>query len=216
MPSAATPTKRERLITAARQLTYAHGFARTTLADVASASGVPLGNVYYYFRTKAALGEALVELLVEEYRAAIASWEALPDPRERLLAWVEMTFAQRQLLTSHGCPIGSLCAELAKEDPALCARASVVFHDLVAFAERQFRACAVDDAHASALHLLASLQGATLVAHTFQDGAPIVRETEALRRVIGALEPRRQRDEGSDRTAAQPRRRIRTKNALGR
>ena len=49
---AARPGKRERLIAAAVELVYRQGVARTTLADIAQAADVPVGNVYYYFKTK--------------------------------------------------------------------------------------------------------------------------------------------------------------------
>ena len=45
-------SKRDRLILAARDLIHSQGVERTTLADVADASGVPFGKVYYYFKTK--------------------------------------------------------------------------------------------------------------------------------------------------------------------
>ena len=53
--------KRERLVGAARQMLYEHGVEKTTLADIAAAAGVPLGNVYYYFRTKDALVSAVLD-----------------------------------------------------------------------------------------------------------------------------------------------------------
>ena len=56
--------KRERLIAAARQVLYEHGIEQATLADIAVAAEVPLGNVYYYFKTK----DALVSAVIEVYR----------------------------------------------------------------------------------------------------------------------------------------------------
>jgi hypothetical protein len=38
--------KRERLIAAAAQMIYQQGLEKTTLADIAAAAEVPLGNVY--------------------------------------------------------------------------------------------------------------------------------------------------------------------------
>src|SRR6516165_3905370 len=46
------PGKRDRLIAAAVLLLHRHGVERTTLADIAKAADVPVGNVYYYFKTK--------------------------------------------------------------------------------------------------------------------------------------------------------------------
>ncbi|MBI3606932.1 MAG: TetR/AcrR family transcriptional regulator [Nitrospirae bacterium] len=53
--------KRTRLIEAANTLVQQQGFNQTTLADIALKSKVPLGNVYYYFKTKDDIGHALIE-----------------------------------------------------------------------------------------------------------------------------------------------------------
>jgi len=55
-----TMLKRDRLIEAAKAKFYQQGVACTTLADIAQQAQVPLGNVYYHFRTKEALVEAVV------------------------------------------------------------------------------------------------------------------------------------------------------------
>ena len=49
--------KRERLVEGAQGAFHEQGVERTTLADVASRADVPLGNVYYYFKTKDQLVE---------------------------------------------------------------------------------------------------------------------------------------------------------------
>ena len=54
------PDKRTRLIEAAAKLVYERGFANTALSDIAREAEVPLGNIYYYFKTKAEIGEAIV------------------------------------------------------------------------------------------------------------------------------------------------------------
>ena len=65
----AQPDKRTRLIETATKLAYGRGFRQTSLADIAEAARVPVGNVYYYFKTKEELAEAVVERLLEEFRA---------------------------------------------------------------------------------------------------------------------------------------------------
>jgi len=57
----AQPDKRTRLIETATKLAYGRGFRETSLADIAEAARVPVGNVYYYFKTKEELAEAVVE-----------------------------------------------------------------------------------------------------------------------------------------------------------
>ena len=89
--------KRERLVRAGRQLIHSQGFSRTTLADIAEESGAPLGNVYYFFRTK-------------EYLLA-AEFDKHPVPGERLLAFLDSVIESRESIAKFGCPVGSLCQE---------------------------------------------------------------------------------------------------------
>ncbi|MBT3413924.1 MAG: TetR/AcrR family transcriptional regulator, partial [Nitrospina sp.] len=44
--------KREKLVQSAGKLFHQVGFNQTSIADIAEDSGVPLGNVHYYFKTK--------------------------------------------------------------------------------------------------------------------------------------------------------------------
>ena len=69
--------KRSSLIQSASKLTHQFGFNRTTLAEIAADAGVPLGNVYYYFRTKEAIGEALIEQRVKGVRAQLETLDCV-------------------------------------------------------------------------------------------------------------------------------------------
>ena len=46
---------------AACRVLHEQGVERTTLADIALAADVPVGNVYYYFKTKDQLVEAAIK-----------------------------------------------------------------------------------------------------------------------------------------------------------
>src|SRR5262244_2659995 len=79
--AAARPGKRERLIAAARELVYRQGVARTTLADIAQAADVPVGNVYYYFKTKDDIVAAAIESHAGDVRALLESLESGRSPQ---------------------------------------------------------------------------------------------------------------------------------------
>jgi AcrR family transcriptional regulator len=173
--------KRTRLVDTAARLTHERGFNRTSLADIAHASAVPLGNVYYYFKTKEMLGEALVDRLAESHEKLRIRWEQDADPRRRLEAFIHMTVANRDGLTRSGCPIGTLCAELHKDGGALADRAATIFARLLVWIETQFRAMGKgDESPELAAHLLAATQGATLLTHSFHDSRFITREAARL------------------------------------
>jgi len=73
------------LVAAASDLLYEHGVERTTLADIAQAADVPLGNVYYYFKTKDDIVAAVVHAHVHQSELATAELELRHrSPRARL------------------------------------------------------------------------------------------------------------------------------------
>ncbi|MEW6475036.1 MAG: TetR/AcrR family transcriptional regulator [Actinomycetota bacterium] len=188
MPTTRLPDKRQRLVDAAGKLFYRQGFGRTTLAHIAAEADVPLGNVYYYFKTKDALGEALVEQRLAEYRARRARWEKRGDARERLACFVQMTIENRRQLARSGCPIGSFCSELHKQPGPLPEQASRLFADWLEWLEDQFRALGKgDESGGLAVHVLSVLQGATLLTHSFGDPAYIEAEARRLMDWIDSL-----------------------------
>ena len=85
--------KRERLVTAARRVLYEHGLEKTTLADIAAAADVPLGNVYYYLKTKDA--QELAVALIAAYEGIALLAATLRDPSlisiegDRLNRWID-------------------------------------------------------------------------------------------------------------------------------
>jgi AcrR family transcriptional regulator len=81
--------KRTRLVETAMKLSYRDGFRESSLADIAKAAHAPIGNVYYYFKTKEELGEAVVERRLEEIRAFSAEMSRLSSPKERLFAFLD-------------------------------------------------------------------------------------------------------------------------------
>ncbi len=184
----AAPDKRSRLIEAADVLVHRQGFNQTTLADIAKEAKVPLGNVYYYFKTKDELGDALIEERSRAYQTLREEWDLKPDPKARLNAFIQMTLDNRQVLARSGCPIGSLCEELHKDRGALANRASMLFEAFLGWLEEQFRALGQGRESATdAIHLLSALQGATLLAHSFGTTSYIEREAARLKKWIRDL-----------------------------
>lgn len=180
--------KRTRLIEAANKLIHQQGFNQTTLADIARESEVPLGNVYYYFKTKEEIGSALIEHRANFYRGLLEAWNELPDPKQRILTLVEMVSGERETLAQSGCPIGSLCQELHKDGGPLADKSAGLMAALLSWAEQQFRLLGKDKESADlALHLISALQGASLLTHTFRQPDLIVRETARLREWVNAL-----------------------------
>src|SRR5215469_17451154 len=169
--------KRFRLAAAATETIYARGVERTTLADIAAAAGIPLGNVYYYFKTKNDLVRAVVEAHLSDARAMLAAVEsAHDDPRERLKSLFASFAGQGEQIARYGCPQGSLCTELDKlpDGPGPAAELLKVPID---WAERQFSALGRADARDLAIEVIARYQGSALLASTLRDPGLLARES---------------------------------------
>src|SRR5690349_24463219 len=82
--------KRERLVAGALQTLHAQGVESTTLADIAKAADVPVGNVYYYFKTKDDLVDAVITAHADEIKSRLAALEHHRTPKARLKAFVRM------------------------------------------------------------------------------------------------------------------------------
>ena len=149
---------------------------------------MPLGGVYYYFRTKAAIGEAIAAQRGEEFQQLRALWERARTPKERLKAFVNSTVEGRDALVRAGCPVGSLCAELGKEKTPLAAQVARPLRDLLSWAETQFAALGRKrDKTGLAMHLLAALQGVSLLANCLRDPNLVVEEGKRLNAWIDTL-----------------------------
>ncbi len=162
--------KRERLIEAAQTLFYHQGVNRTTLADIAQQAHVPLGNIYYHFRTKEVLVEAMIEAHERELQSLFAQWVSLSDPCQRLLALLAASRKQESVLACYGCPHGSLCLELDKEDTALTQIGARLFRTYLDWAQIQFVQLGRNEQEARdlAIDLISSLQGTFVLAATFR------------------------------------------------
>jgi TetR/AcrR family transcriptional repressor of nem operon len=179
--------KRERLIAAARDVLHRQGSEATTLADIAAAADVPVGNVYYYFKTKDELIAAAINSHVELMSGAFEQLNKHRTPRLRLRAYIRMLTDQRELVASSGCPQGSLCSELDKRGDELAGECAQLMAIPIDWAERQFREMGRRDARDLAVALVASYQGIALLTNTFGDSALVVREGKRLLRWVDSL-----------------------------
>lgn len=180
---------RTRLLQAAEKVTYRHGFGRAALADIAKEARIPLGNVYYYFKTKDQIGDAIVELRVSRFKKLLQELDKADSPKERLCGFVEIKIKNRETLARSGCPVGTLCSELHKHGGAVARKSTVLFAEALAWMEAQFKALGKgSDSRGLAVHLLSATQGVSVLAHTFHDPDMIAMEAGRLKQWIRALE----------------------------
>jgi len=190
--------KRVRLIEAAKVLIHQQGFNLTTLADIAQEADVPLGNVYYYFKTKEAIGEAVIEKRSAEIAEFLTKLDEISEPKARLAALLDCTTEELELTARFGCPIGGLCQELGKQGGSLADQAAKLLHDTLSWSESQFRTLGFGDKSSDlSLYLVSSIQGMYLLTHTFKDPKLAIRQAKMIRDWLDKLSPSGQTKMGS-------------------
>jgi AcrR family transcriptional regulator len=189
LPQTTKADPRTRLIHSGVKLAYLHGFKATSLADIAKDAKVPVGNLYYYFKTKDEIGEAIVGHHLAQVKTLLQQLDEEDSPARRLHRFIQMTFDNRETVASGGCPIGTFCSELHKDHGALARRAEVLFAEILAWMETQFKALGrASDSRSLAVHLLSALQGVSVLAHNFRDPGMVTIETERLQRWISKFD----------------------------
>ena len=175
------PTKRERLIAAARDTIHRSGYAATSLATIAAAADVPLGNVYYYFKTK----EDLVRAVIEDHEAQIAATlkeaETASTPLARLERFVAELRKKSGTVVEHGCPLGCLGQDLDKAGSGLQNESKRLFAGQLQWFETQFRQAGQGErSEALAVHMLACIQGASALCERLSNAEVLSAELDLL------------------------------------
>lgn len=157
-------------MSAAARVVHEQGAERTTIADIARAADVPVGNVYYYFKTKDELVAAALAEHARRLEVVTGELDRLPYPKERLKGLVQGWIDQRDMAARYGCPTGTLAAELDKRaEGGLDVEAGRVIRLLLDWVERQFRELGVPDPGGQALTLVGAYQGMSLLANALRD-----------------------------------------------
>jgi AcrR family transcriptional regulator len=173
---------RRQIVEAADRLFYAHGFEATSFTDIATEVGLSRGNFYYHFKTKDEILRAVIALRLANTQAMLEAWEDDANtPMERVRCFIHILIMNRVKIMAHGCPVGTLCNELAKLDHVAKGGATKIFTLFRDWLAHQFTALGREaDADALALHILMRSQGVATLATAFRDEDFIRREVEDM------------------------------------
>lgn len=165
--------KRDRLIEAAVSQFRQHGVASSSLADIARAVDIAPGNVFYHFATKDALAKAVVETWCARLEDFLAGFAEIPDPWNRIRAYVASSDSRSADYTAFGCPLAALARDL--NGGTLAKEAARPLGLQQRWLSDQFGLARFDPATADghAQFLLAGLQGSYALAQASGDPAVI-------------------------------------------
>lgn len=177
-----TTTTRASIVELADRLFYERGFDNTSFTDIAEAIGISRGNFYYHFRTKDEILDAVIRVRMRNTQLMLEAWEIqAEDPAGRIRCFIRIVITNETKIMRHGCPVGTLCAELAKLGHPSHADASGIFLLFRDWLGRQFALLGrTRDADALAMHVLAFSQGVAALANAFRDPDFVRREVSRM------------------------------------
>jgi len=175
-------TTRQQIVEAADELFYRQGYEHTSFADIAAAVQISRGNFYYHFKTKDDILDAVIALRLANTQKMLDRWEAEgAHAADRIRSFICILIANRTKIMLYGCPVGTLCTELAKLDHVGQTEANKVFTLLRDWLRRQCDSLGLAaEADALAMHVLARSQGVATLANAFHDEAFIRQEVDQM------------------------------------
>ena len=175
-------TTRDHIVEAADRLFYRRGYEHTSFSDIADVVKISRGNFYFHFKSKDEILAAVINLRLTNTRRMLERWESEgKEPAERIRSFIRILVANRADIKRYGCPVGTLCAELAKLDHGSRGEANELFTLFRTWLRNQFVLLGrEEDADMLAMHLLARSQGAAALANAFHDETFIRREVQQM------------------------------------
>ena len=184
MPNAQT---RENILDVAQEFLQTRGFNAFSFRDVAKRVGIKSASIHHYFPTKTDLCRALIARQRTEVNSALNEIDvAERDPilkLERYIGVVQNTLE----IGNRMCLCGMLAADIVTLDPSIVEDLRLSFEDHELWLERvltegkgfglvRFEGSSRDEARL----LLGSLEGAMLIARSFEDSSRFQVSSRAL------------------------------------
>jgi TetR/AcrR family transcriptional repressor of nem operon len=183
---------RERLLQAASREIYRSGFQSASLDTILDVAGVTKGALYYHFKSKEALGYAVVEeIIAPDVRSKwVRPLQGVKDPINALIGAVQRIPVRPEDVRG-GCQLNNLAQEMSPLDPAFRKRLAIIFdawRDAVASVLREGQTHGrirrdVEPADAAGL-LIAMVEGYASLAKNAQDPKVI---KAGIRNMVGWL-----------------------------
>ena len=188
---------RTKLVDAAVSVVRAKGYAAARVDDICAAAGLTKGSFFHHFDSK----EDLALAAAARWGAttgdvfAAAAYRELPDPLDRLLAYIDFRKAFiRGEARDFTCFAGTTVQEVHETHPAIrdaCSKTmlghAATLESDIAAAMRQYGVAGSWTASSLALHTQAVIQGAFVLAKATQDPTIALASLDHLRRYLELL-----------------------------
>mgnify|MGYP001029669341 CR=1 FL=1 len=178
-PRSANPVNRTKAVEVAAQLFLRQGYSYVSMDEVVRASGVSKSNIYYHFKNKEELLQAVVQYWIAQYESQVyillsQREKSVEDRVNSFIATLSAGIEGRNFEGS--CPFITLYMQTPASAPDVKARISGFFRELQPMIEKLFQQGVdsgefrkgMDPGSVSSL-FVAALEGSLVLAETARD-----------------------------------------------
>lgn len=187
---------KEHIITVASRLVHLRGFNHTSIGEILEESGIGKGNFYYYFKSKEELGYAIIESNIRQFSEEVTgkAFRNNRDALTQLYDFLDILFDMHQQRNcAGGCRLGNMAMEMSDIHEEFRRRFQEVFDgwetqvaDILRKAQMNGQLAGHADLPALAQFIIASVEGAILLAKVKKDISVLARCFTELKRHIQA------------------------------
>lgn len=173
---------RQQIVAAADDLFYRQGFESTTFADITNAVKISRGNLYHHFKAKDDILDAVIQARLGKTQDTLEQWESKgTTPIVRIEFYIKSLLNNWSMIKDHGCPVGTLCNELAKLDHDAREDSVKIFALFRQWLKNQFLSLnSIEDPDELALQMLSWGQGVATMGNAFKDLQYVKREVQKM------------------------------------
>jgi TetR/AcrR family transcriptional regulator, transcriptional repressor for nem operon len=192
----ATNQSKERLLTAAKELFLARGYAAATVDAICEKAALTKGSFYYFFDSKEELGLAVLEWSLRGGVQMLADGPhaRITDPVEKAFAFLEHLEKCSPQLWRGGCLLGVFSQELAETNPRVQEAVAGMFQAVADdFAEKlqpiaaQFSGKQAPTASELADTLLGTVEGSIILGKAHRDSRRLPKAIRGFRLSLATL-----------------------------
>jgi len=177
------------IVEAADTLFYQHGFEHTSFADIAKVVKISRGNLYHHFKAKDDILDAVIDIRLARTQEILDRWENEgKTPEDHIRSYIQILITNWDKIKHYGCPVGTLCTELAKLNHSSQSEANKIFTLFRIWLREQFTLLGrKDDADELAMHVLVWSQGVATLGNAFNDKKFIRQEVQKMNDWLASL-----------------------------
>jgi TetR/AcrR family transcriptional regulator, transcriptional repressor for nem operon len=177
------------LLSAAKALFLARGYAGTSVDTICEKAGVSKGSFYHSFKSKEDLGIGVLQWSLERGGEVLGAHKKVADPVEQSLVYLRHLENSAQTLWSDGCLLGTFANELGDTNPRLKEAVATLFTAVIKEIASRLKPLAARPeitctANELAEELLVILEGSITLAKAYRDPSRITRGIRSFRKTL--------------------------------